>query len=85
MQVQAIAEVTKAIATGDLAKKVTWDAKGDMNFLQQEINSSVDHLNSFAQEVTRVVREVIVRSEQLVVFLILSFAGWHGGQAGWSS
>ncbi len=57
-QVRNIAEVTKAVAGGDLSKKVTIDVKGEILDLKDTINTMVDQLNSFAFEVTRVAREV---------------------------
>ncbi len=57
-QVRNIAEVTTAVATGDLSKKITVDVKGEMLELKSTINTMVDQLNSFASEVTRVAREV---------------------------
>jgi HAMP domain-containing protein/signal transduction histidine kinase/CheY-like chemotaxis protein len=57
-QVRNIAEVTKAVASGDLSKKVTIDVKGEIFDLKNTINTMVDQLNSFAFEVTRVAREV---------------------------
>jgi HAMP domain-containing protein/CheY-like chemotaxis protein len=57
-QVRNIAEVTKAVATGDLSKKITVDVKGEILELKNTINTMVDQLNSFAYEVTRVAREV---------------------------
>ncbi|HEX3768109.1 MAG TPA: HAMP domain-containing protein, partial [Puia sp.] len=57
-QVRNIAEVTKAVASGDLSKKVTIDVKGEILDLKNTINTMVDQLNSFAYEVTRVAREV---------------------------
>ncbi|EMK01776.1 HAMP domain-containing protein [Leptospira sp. B5-022] len=57
-QVRDIAEVTKAVATGDLSKKITVDVKGEILELKNTINTMVDQLNSFASEVTRVAREV---------------------------
>eukprot|EP01102_Stenamoeba_stenopodia_P010819 TRINITY_DN3294_c0_g1_i6.p1 TRINITY_DN3294_c0_g1~~TRINITY_DN3294_c0_g1_i6.p1 ORF type:complete len:1754 (+),score=492.81 TRINITY_DN3294_c0_g1_i6:239-5500(+) len=57
-QVRAIAEVTTAVARGDLSKKMTADAKGEIQDLKRTINTMVDQLNSFASEVTRVAREV---------------------------
>src|SRR5687767_14833641 len=57
-QVRNIAEVTKAVASGDLSKKVTIDVKGEIFDLKNIINTMVDQLNSFAFEVTRVAREV---------------------------
>jgi HAMP domain-containing protein/signal transduction histidine kinase len=57
-QVRNIAEVTTAIANGDLSKKITVDVKGEFLALKNTINTMVDRLNSFAAEVTRVAREV---------------------------
>ncbi|WP_046868268.1 hybrid sensor histidine kinase/response regulator [Microvirga massiliensis] len=57
-QVRNIAEVTTAVANGDLSKKITVDVKGEMRELKDTINTMVDQLNSFASEVTRVAREV---------------------------
>ena len=57
-QVRNIAEVTTAVANGDLRKKVTVDVKGEILQLKNTINAMIDQLNSFASEVTRVAREV---------------------------
>ncbi len=57
-QVRNIAQVTTAVATGDLSKKVTVDVKGEVLELKDTINVMVDQLSSFADEVTRVAREV---------------------------
>ena len=57
-QVRNIAEVTTAVARGDLSKKITVDVKGEILALKSTINTMVDQLNSFASEVTRVAREV---------------------------
>ena len=57
-QVRNIAEVTTAVALGDLSKKITVDVKGEILEVKQTINTMVDQLNSFASEVTRVAREV---------------------------
>jgi HAMP domain-containing protein/signal transduction histidine kinase/DNA-binding response OmpR family regulator len=57
-QVRNIAEVTTAVAMGDLSKKITVDVKGEILELKNTINTMVDQLNSFASEVTRVAREV---------------------------
>ena len=57
-QVRNIAEVTTAVATGDLSKKITVDVKGEILELKNTVNTMVDQLNSFASEVTRVAREV---------------------------
>ena len=57
-QVRNIAEVTTAVATGDLSKKITVDVRGEILELKNTINTMVDQLNGFASEVTRVAREV---------------------------
>ncbi len=57
-QVRNIAEVTTAVASGNLSKKITVDVKGEILELKNTINTMVDQLNSFASEVTRVAREV---------------------------
>src|SRR5690348_12714884 len=57
-QVRNIAEVTTAVALGDLSKKITVDVRGEILELKDTINTMVDQLNSFASEVTRVAREV---------------------------
>jgi HAMP domain-containing protein len=57
-QVRNIAEVTTAVANGDLSKKITVDVKGEILELKDTINTMVDQLNAFAGEVTRVAREV---------------------------
>jgi len=57
-QVRNIAEVSTAIANGDLSKKITVDVSGEILQLKQTINTMVDQLNAFASEVTRVAREV---------------------------
>ena len=57
-QVRNIAEVTTAVAKGDLSKKITVDVKGEILELKNTINTMVDQLNSFGSEVTRVAREV---------------------------
>ncbi len=57
-QVRNIADVTTAVARGDLSKKVTVDVKGEILELKNTVNTMVDQLNSFASEVTRVAREV---------------------------
>jgi len=57
-QVRNIADVTKAVATGDLSKKITVDVKGEILELKDTINTMVDQLRAFASEVTRVAREV---------------------------
>jgi len=57
LQVRNIAEVTTAVANGDLTKKITVDVKGEVLELKNTINTMVDQLSSFADEVTRVARE----------------------------
>ncbi len=57
-QVRNIAEVTTAVANGDLSKKITIDVKGEFLALKNTVNAMVDQLNAFAGEVTRVAREV---------------------------
>src|SRR5207249_3282914 len=57
-EVRNIAQVTTAVATGDLSKKITVEVKGEILELKNTINVMVDQLNSFASEVTRVAREV---------------------------
>ena len=57
-QVRNIAEVTTAVAKGDLSKKITVDVKGEILELKNTVNTMVDQLNAFASEVTRVAREV---------------------------
>src|SRR4029077_5274992 len=57
-QVRNIAGVTTAVAKGDLSKKITVDVRGEILELKDTINTMVDHLRSFAAEVTRVAREV---------------------------
>ena len=74
-QVRNIAEVTKAVASGDLSKTVIIDVKGEIMDLKNTINTMVDQLNSFASEVTRVAREVGTEGK----------AGWPGARKrrGW--
>ena len=57
-QVRNIAEVTTAVARGDLSKKITVDVRGEILELKNTINTMVDQLRAFAAEVTRVAREV---------------------------
>ena len=57
-QVRNIADVTTAVANGDLSRKITVDVKGEISELKNTINTMVDQLGSFAAEVTRVAREV---------------------------
>ncbi len=62
-QVRNIAEVTTAVANGDLSRKITVDVKGEILELKNTINTMVDQLNAFASEVTRVAREVGTEGE----------------------
>src|SRR5206468_2050219 len=62
-QVRNIAEVTTAVAQGDLSRKITVDVKGEILQLKNTINVMVDQLSSFADEVTRVAREVGTEGE----------------------
>src|SRR4029077_16964297 len=57
-QVRNIAQVTTAVAKGDLSRKITVDVKGEILELKNTINTMVDQLSAFADEVTRVAREV---------------------------
>src|SRR5207244_4356548 len=57
-QVRNIAQVTTAVAQGDLSQKITVDARGEILELKNTVNTMVDQLSSFADEVTRVAREV---------------------------
>jgi HAMP domain-containing protein/signal transduction histidine kinase/DNA-binding response OmpR family regulator len=62
-QVRNIAEVTTAVARGDLSRKITVDVRGEIRELKDTINTMVDQLNAFASEVTRVAREVGTEGE----------------------
>ena len=62
-QVRNIAEVTTAVANGDLSHKITVDVRGEILELKNTINTMVDQLNAFAGEVTRVAREVGTEGE----------------------
>jgi CheY-like chemotaxis protein/signal transduction histidine kinase/HAMP domain-containing protein len=62
-QVRNIAQVTTAVANGDLSRKITVDVRGEILELKNTINTMVDQLNSFASEVTRVAREVGTEGE----------------------
>jgi signal transduction histidine kinase/HAMP domain-containing protein/ActR/RegA family two-component response regulator len=62
-QVRNIAEVTTAVANGDLSKKISADVKGEFLELKNTVNAMVDQLNRFASEVTRVAREVAVEGK----------------------
>src|SRR5439155_9233136 len=57
-QVRNVAEVTTAVARGDLSRKITVDVRGEILKLKNTINTMVDQLNAFAAEVARVAREV---------------------------
>jgi signal transduction histidine kinase/CheY-like chemotaxis protein/HAMP domain-containing protein len=63
VQVRNIAEVTTAVAQGDLSKKISIDVKGEFLELKNTVNGMVDQLNAFAGEVTRVAREVGVEGK----------------------
>src|SRR5206468_106274 len=62
-QVRNIADVTTAVANGDLTKKITVDVRGEILELKNTINTMVDQLRTFASEVTRVAREVGTEGE----------------------
>ncbi len=62
-QVRAIAEVTTAVARGDLSKKIDVDVQGEILELKNTINTMVDQLGTFADEVTRVALEVGTRGK----------------------
>ncbi|WP_037707474.1 HAMP domain-containing protein, partial [Streptomyces sp. AA1529] len=62
-QVRDIAQVTTAVANGDLSQKVTVDVSGEMQELKNTVNTMVDQLSSFGAEVTRVAREIGVEGE----------------------
>src|SRR5206468_947145 len=74
-QVRNIADVTKAVANGDLTKKVTVDVKGEILELKNVVNAMVDQLSSFAAEVTRVAREVGTAGKLCVHDALPSLAG----------
>src|SRR4051794_14295303 len=74
-QVRNVAQVTTAVANGDLSKKITADARGEILELKNTINTMVDQLNGFASEVTRVAREVGTRSEERRVGEVKGVAG----------
>ncbi|MYV67636.1 HAMP domain-containing protein, partial [Streptomyces sp. SID2131] len=57
-QVRSIAQVATAVARGDLSRRITVEAKGEVAALADTINTMVDTLSAFADEVTRVAREV---------------------------
>src|SRR3954452_14036467 len=62
-QVRNIADVTTAVAKGDLSRKITVDARGEILALKETINTMVEQLSSFADEVTRVAREVVTEGK----------------------
>src|SRR4051794_36388648 len=64
-QVRNIAQVTTAVANGDLGQKITVDAKGEVNQLKDTINTMVAQLRAFADEVPRVARDAARRSSDL--------------------
>ncbi len=74
-QVRNIAEVSTAIANGDLSKKITVDVKGEILQLKETINTTVDQLNAFASEVTRVAREVGTEGKLGGQAVVRGFAG----------
>lgn len=63
-QVRSIAEVTKAVAMGDLSKKIEVETRGEILDLKNTVNDMVDQLRVFASEVTRVAREVGTEGKQ---------------------
>jgi CheY-like chemotaxis protein/HAMP domain-containing protein/GAF domain-containing protein len=78
-QVRNIAEVTTAVATGDLTKQITVDARGEILQLKNTINTMVDQLSSFADEVTRVAREVGTEGKLGVQARVQGVSGvWNG-------
>ncbi|MHC2570383.1 HAMP domain-containing protein [Rhizobium leguminosarum] len=78
-QVRNIAEVTIAVANGDLSKKITVDVRGEILQLKEAINTMVDQLRSFASEVTRVAREVGTEGKLGGQALVPGVAGtWKG-------
>jgi signal transduction histidine kinase/HAMP domain-containing protein len=74
-QVRNIAEVTTAVAKGDLSRKITVDVKGEILALKVTINTMVDQLNAFASEVTRVAREVGTEGQLGVQAVVPGVAG----------
>jgi signal transduction histidine kinase/HAMP domain-containing protein/ActR/RegA family two-component response regulator len=74
-QVRNIAEVTTAVAKGDLSRKITVDVKGELLALKVTINTMVDQLNAFASEVTRVAREVGTEGQLGVKAVVPGVAG----------
>src|SRR5438477_526046 len=74
-QMRNIADVTTAVATGDLSKKITVDVKGEILELKDTINTMVDQLRSFASEVTRVAREVGTDGRYATHFGVKGVAG----------
>jgi HAMP domain-containing protein len=76
-QVRNIAEVTTAVANGDLSKKITVDVKGELLELKNTINTMVDQLNAFAAEVTRVARDVGTDRTLIRLGRCPRVAGWR--------
>src|SRR5262245_45114468 len=74
-QVRNIAEVTTAVANGDLSKKITVDVKGEILGLKDTINVMVDQLDSFASEVTRVARLVGTEGERAARAVVRGISG----------
>src|SRR5205823_3356088 len=78
-QVRNIAQVTTAVAKGDLTKKITVDAKGEILQLKNTINTMVDQLSSFVDEVTRVAKEVGTEGKLGVEAQVEGVSGvWRG-------
>lgn len=84
-QVRNIAEVTTAVARGDLSKKITVDATGEMLELKNTINIMVDQLNSFASEVTRVAREVNIHNSNNKEYILMIIIGRYRRKTGRTS
>src|SRR5690606_13576636 len=63
-QVRNIADVARAVAAGDLSRKITVDARGEVQHLKETMNAMVDQLNAFGAEVTRVARDVGVEGKR---------------------
>src|SRR5690606_12511169 len=74
-QVRNIAEVTTAVARGDLSRKITEDVKGEILELKDTINTMVDQLNAFASEVSRVAREAGTARERAGQAVVPGVAG----------
>src|SRR5207248_3381987 len=81
-QVRNIAQVTTAVANGDLSKKITVDVQGEIAELKDTINTMVDQLSSFADEVTRVAREVGTEGKLGGQAQVEGVSGKRGGATG---